>query len=57
LHQDRCAPPWRLVGVSPEVIAKTGGFEVLSGHNWAVRAGEVEGAWHRLEADGVVVHV
>ena len=34
-----------------------GGDEVLGGHKWAVRVGEVDGAWLRLEADGDVVHV
>ncbi len=30
---------------------------LVRGHKWAVRVGEIEGAWHGLEADGVVVHV
>ena len=31
--------------------------EVLDGRSWVVRVYEIEGAGHRLEAGGVVVHI
>jgi hypothetical protein len=36
---------------------RRGADGVPSVHSWVVRVGEVEGARHRLEANGVVVHV
>ena len=51
-------PPWRLVGVPPQVRAEArGADEVHDGISWAFRVGKVEGTRHGLKTEGVVVNV
>ena len=44
--------------IPPEIRAETGWADEIPGvHGRAFRVGEVEGTWHGLESDGVVVHI